>query len=67
VVAVQVRDEDGAQVVQRERRVQDTVLGTLAAVDERPAAPGPRSARPLTLRVLLGVPDEVPRNWNSMS
>lgn len=36
VVAVGMRDEDGVQVVHRQRRTQDLVLGGLAAVDEQP-------------------------------
>src|SRR5438067_525031 len=36
------------------------------SISDQPPDADARSARPLTLRVLLGVPDAVPRNWNSM-
>jgi hypothetical protein len=71
VVAVHVRDEDRTQSCsdQGVRRMRCWVPSPQSTSDQWRAAreaPKERRASALTLRALLGVPDPVPRNWNSM-
>jgi hypothetical protein len=61
-----VRHGGGAQQHIRQHIRVAEVAGQLGHLDDPWRPPRSHNARALTLRVLLGVPAPVPRNWNSM-